>query len=64
MSKYDVLLVMDNVKLSSKLIKKRHFPFPVPSKCSSTQFKAQVDLALRSSSFLLSGGSNFEIKVA
>jgi len=64
MSKYDVLLVMDNVKLSSKLIKKKSFPFPVPSKCSTLQFKAQVEQALKSTSFLLSGGQNFEIKVA
>lgn len=64
LNKYDVLMIHDNVKMSSSLVKRRHFAFPVPAKCTSAQFKQQAELVLKSTSFLIQGGRNFEIKVA
>lgn len=60
LSKYDLVLVDDNTRLSSNLLKRRHFPFPVTTK----QLKQQASQALETTAFMIQGGRNFELKVA
>jgi hypothetical protein len=55
------LFIFENVKLGSKYIKRRHFPFPVRA---GLTFKSELTQALETTQFLLQGGKNFEIKVA
>lgn len=45
LNKFDVVIVDDSIKLSSNLIKRRHFPFPCNSKL---KFKEQAQRVLGS----------------
>jgi hypothetical protein len=60
LTRYDLVLVYDNLRFSSNFNKRRHFPFPVSQKA----FKHQAELALQTTQFLIQGGKSFEIKVA
>ena len=37
LNKYDIVLIHDSIKLSQKLVKRRHFPYPVSVKDFKTQ---------------------------